>query len=143
MAGMRMPAAEPEFWKNRCLLTDVPNDPASRYIMMVIKQDEKMPKCVFQVVPALHSSGQKDGGPEPVWLSQKAKVPAPHPAFPPGQIKLLETAMFSDSPTIWPSSPLWSCLGGGDGRCLSLLGDVVALFVPQGGNHPSRSQPAG
>lgn len=76
-----------------------------------------------------------------MWLSQKAEAPAPLPAFPLGQIKLLQTAMFSDSPTIWPPLHLWVCVQ--EGEHLSLLCDVVALFMPWGGNHRRRSQPSG
>lgn len=115
MASKRMPAAESEFLEKQLLLTCVPNNAASRYVKMVTRQNELMFKCIFQVVPTLALLWAENGGPEPVWLSQKAKALTPLPTSRPGQIKLLQIAMFSDSPTIWFSLHLWVCVrGGGD-----------------------------
>lgn len=94
---------------------------------MVMRQKELMFKCTFQGVPAPALPWAEGWRPEPAWLSQGAETPAPLPASPAGQIELLQTAVFSEIPTIWPSLHWWVCVCGQAGEGVS---DSYVMLLP-------------
>ena len=79
--------------------------------MMEMRQNEerRWPGASCNQLQPWHCSG-RDGGLEAVRLNQTARGRGVGGSSPPGQIKLLQTAMFPDSPAIWPSLCVCLCV---------------------------------
>ena len=144
MTSKGVSAVESEVWKSNSSEWGVPSDPADIDPWQQPDKLRRLPGVNFSHFQPSHHSGVERR------LSQKAKVPhASH--FSPRADPALQIAVSPDSPAIWPSLHLCVCTGsglcvgcgGGKGGGPSLLCDVAALFMPQGGNHPGRSQRAG